>query len=54
MPVGISFFTFQSLSYTIDVYRRDLKPLDNLLDYVFDEEVRQFLLKNEIAFEEQI
>lgn len=35
LPVGISFFTFQSLSYTIDVYRRDLKPLDNLLDYVF-------------------
>lgn len=35
LPVGISFFTFQSLSYTIDVYRRDLKPLDNILDYVF-------------------
>lgn len=35
LPVGISFFTFQSLSYTIDVYRGELKPLDNLLDYVF-------------------
>lgn len=35
LPVGISFFTFQSLSYTIDVYRGDLKPLHNLLDYVF-------------------
>ena len=35
LPVGISFFTFQSLSYTIDVYRGDLKPLNNLLDYVF-------------------
>jgi len=35
LPVGISFFTFQSLSYTIDVYRKDLKPLSNLLDYVF-------------------
>ena len=35
LPVGISFFTFQSLSYTIDVYRRDLKPLDSLLDYAF-------------------
>lgn len=35
LPVGISFFTFQSLSYTIDVYRRDLKPLTNLLDYAF-------------------
>ena len=35
LPVGISFFTFQSLSYSIDVYRKDLKPLSNLLDYVF-------------------
>ena len=35
LPVGISFFTFQSLSYTLDVYRRDLKPLDSLLDYAF-------------------
>ena len=35
LPVGISFFTFQSLSYTLDVYRRQLEPLDNLLDYAF-------------------
>ena len=35
LPVGISFFTFQSLSYTIDVYRKEIKPLDNLLDYAF-------------------
>ena len=35
LPVGISFFTFQSLSYTIDVYRRNLKPLDSLLEYAF-------------------
>ncbi len=35
LPVGISFFTFQSLSYTLDVYRGDLKPLHNLLDYTF-------------------
>ena len=35
LPVGISFFTFQSLSYTIDVYRRSLEPLKNLLDYAF-------------------
>lgn len=35
LPVGISFFTFQSLSYTIDVYRRQLSPLDSLLDYAF-------------------
>ena len=35
LPVGISFFTFQSLSYTIDVYRRGVKPLTSLLDYAF-------------------
>ena len=35
LPVGISFFTFQSLSYTIDVYRREIKPLSSLLDYAF-------------------
>ena len=35
LPVGISFFTFQSLSYTIDVYRGQMKPLNNLLDYAF-------------------
>ncbi len=35
LPVGISFFTFQSLSYTIDVYRGRIKPLTRLLDYAF-------------------
>lgn len=35
LPVGISFFTFQSLSYTIDVYRKEIAPLRNLLDYAF-------------------
>lgn len=35
LPVGISFFTFQSLSYTIDVYRGEIKPLRSLLDYAF-------------------
>ena len=35
LPVGISFFTFQSLSYTIDVYRKTLKPVNNILDYAF-------------------
>lgn len=35
LPVGISFFTFQSLSYSIDVYRGKLRPLDRLLDYAF-------------------
>jgi alginate O-acetyltransferase complex protein AlgI len=28
LPVGISFYTFQSLSYTIDIYRRQTKPTD--------------------------
>src|SRR6185436_8214581 len=35
LPVGVSFFTFQSLSYTIDIYRRTLKPVENILDYAF-------------------
>ncbi len=35
LPVGISFFTFQSLSYTIDVYRCQIEPLTCPLDYFF-------------------
>jgi D-alanyl-lipoteichoic acid acyltransferase DltB (MBOAT superfamily) len=35
LPVGVSFFTFQSLSYTIDVYRGQLKPVNNIIDYAF-------------------
>ena len=35
LPVGISFFTFQSLSYTIDVYRKRLDPLRRWIDYLF-------------------
>ena len=33
LPVGISFFTFQTLSYTIDVYRGKLKPTRSILDF---------------------
>lgn len=33
LPVGISFYTFQSMSYTLDVYRKQLKPAENVLDY---------------------
>jgi D-alanyl-lipoteichoic acid acyltransferase DltB (MBOAT superfamily) len=35
LPVGISFFTFQSLSYAIDVYRDEIKPVKNWSDYMF-------------------
>lgn len=33
LPVGISFFTFQTLSYTIDIYRRQLEPTRDFLDF---------------------
>ncbi len=33
LPVGISFFTFQSMSYTIDVYRRRIKPISSPVDF---------------------
>ena len=33
LPVGISFYTFQTLSYTIDVYRGRLEPSDSFLDF---------------------
>ncbi|MBI9079524.1 MAG: MBOAT family protein [Pseudodesulfovibrio sp.] len=33
LPVGISFYTFQTLSYTIDIYRRNIKPRDSFLDF---------------------
>lgn len=33
LPVGISFYTFQALSYTMDVYRGEIKPERNLLKY---------------------
>lgn len=35
LPVGISFYTFQSMSYIIDIYRRELKPTKNIFDYMF-------------------
>lgn len=35
LPVGISFFTFQVISYTVDVYRGDVKPVRNILDFGF-------------------
>jgi len=35
LPVGISFYTFQCLSYTVDVYRRNLKPVARFTDFAF-------------------
>ena len=32
-PAGISFYTFKSMSYTIDVYRREIAPCRSLIDY---------------------
>ncbi|MFN9719165.1 MAG: MBOAT family O-acyltransferase [Planctomycetota bacterium] len=34
LPVGISFYTFQTMSYTIDVYRGDLQASDSLVDFL--------------------
>lgn len=34
LPVGISFYTFQSLSYIFDVYRREIEPTRSLRDYM--------------------
>ncbi|CAM4196477.1 MBOAT family O-acyltransferase [Zobellia nedashkovskayae] len=33
LPVGISFYTFQTLSYSIDIYRKKLKPSENFIDF---------------------
>jgi D-alanyl-lipoteichoic acid acyltransferase DltB (MBOAT superfamily) len=33
LPLGISFHTFQSISYVVDVYRREQKPIRNPIDY---------------------
>ena len=35
LPMGISFYTFQTLSYTLDVYRGRLKPSNSYLDFAF-------------------
>ena len=34
LPVGISFYTFQTMSYTIDIYKGELKPRNNFIDYL--------------------
>lgn len=35
LPIGISFFTFQALSYTIDLYRGKTRPVKNIIDFGF-------------------
>jgi D-alanyl-lipoteichoic acid acyltransferase DltB (MBOAT superfamily) len=35
LPVGVSFYTFQTMSYTIDVYRRRVKPIRSIIDFGF-------------------
>jgi alginate O-acetyltransferase complex protein AlgI len=35
LPVGISFFTFQTISYSVDIYRGLIKPVHNILDFGF-------------------
>ena len=35
VPIGVSFFTFQSLSYTIDLYRKKIEPVKSVFDYGF-------------------
>jgi alginate O-acetyltransferase complex protein AlgI len=35
LPVGISFYTFQTLSYSLDIYRRQLEPVKDVWDFAF-------------------
>lgn len=35
LPIGISFYTFQSISYVVDVYKKKLPPTRNIMDYAF-------------------
>jgi D-alanyl-lipoteichoic acid acyltransferase DltB (MBOAT superfamily) len=35
LPIGISFYTFQSISYLVDVYRGEIRSATNFLDYAF-------------------
>jgi D-alanyl-lipoteichoic acid acyltransferase DltB (MBOAT superfamily) len=35
LPIGISFYTFQTMSYTLDIYRRELEPARNVWDFMF-------------------
>ena len=45
LPVGISFYTFQTLSYTLDIHSRKMEPTDNIV-LVFDLNIIKLLDKN--------
>ena len=35
MPVGVSFYTFRTISYVVDVYKGKIQPIDDFIDYLF-------------------
>ncbi|MCH2224940.1 MAG: MBOAT family protein [Crocinitomicaceae bacterium] len=35
LPVGVSFFTFQNISYVVDIYRKEITPVKNYFHYTF-------------------
>lgn len=35
LPIGISFFVFETMSYTIDIYRREIEPAKSFIDFAF-------------------
>ena len=35
LPVGISFYTFQTISYSVDIYRKEIPPLRSIIDFGF-------------------
>jgi len=35
LPIGISFFVFEAISYGVDLYRKEMKPADSMLDFCF-------------------
>lgn len=35
VPIGVSFFTFKTISYIVDIYRKEIEPVKNLFDFAF-------------------
>lgn len=70
LPVGISYYTFQSLSYTIDVYRRKLTPTKDFVEFMAfvsffpqlvagpieraSDLIKQFYVKKEFSYERAV